>query len=207
MQTLHVDDAQALTVAVASLRPGQVVVVPTDTVYGLAARPDDEEAVRTIFRAKGRPMDVHLPVMAASLDQVRPLGVTISPAGAALAARWWPGPLTLAFGFDPDGSRPAWLAERQEVAVRVPDHDFLRAVLAQTGVLLVTSANPHGSATPPGPDEVAQTLAPHVGLIIDGGTLATTPSTLVNVAGVDPVVEREGALSKVEIARALEGVR
>ena len=91
--------------------------------------------------------------------------------------------------------------------MRVPDHDFLRAVLARTGVLLVTSANPHGSATPPGPDEVAQTLAPHVGLIIDGGTLATTPSTLVNVAGVDPVVEREGALSKVEIARALEGVR
>jgi L-threonylcarbamoyladenylate synthase len=207
IETRHMDDERALADAVATLRAGGVVVVPTDTVYGLAALPSDPGAVRKIFLAKGRPANVHLPVMAASLEQVRRLGVAISRDGAALAGRWWPGPLTLALGFDADAPRPAWLEGRLEVAVRVPDHDFLRAVLMQTGVLLVTSANQHGSATPPGAEEAATTLAPHVSLIIDGGRLEVTPSTLVNVGGAVPVIEREGALSETDIAHVLEQSR
>ena len=104
--------------------------MPTDTVYGLAARPVDADAVRAVYRLKGRPEGMHLPVLAASVDQVRALGVAFTPAAEALARRWWPGPLTLAFGFDPGLERPAWLDGRDEVAVRIPDHDFLRAVLA-----------------------------------------------------------------------------
>ena len=100
------------------------------------------------IRAKGRPEGMHLPVLAAVVEQVRALGVAFTPAARVLARRWWPGPLTLAFGFDPASERPAWLAGRDEVAVRIPDHDFLRSLLARTGVLVVTSANPHGAPTP-----------------------------------------------------------
>ena len=107
--------------------------MPTDTVYGLAARPDDRDAVQAVYRAKGRPDGMHLPVLAASLDQVRALGVELTEAASALAGRWWPGPLTLAFGFGAGALRPGWLAGRDEVAVRIPDHDFLRGLLRGTG--------------------------------------------------------------------------
>jgi L-threonylcarbamoyladenylate synthase len=201
MQTLHIDETGTLTTAATALLNGEVVVVPTDTVYGLAAIPGDAEAVHKVFLAKGRPDHLNLPVLAASLDQVAQLGVAFNPAAAALAARWWPGPLTMAFGLS-GGTHPPWLDGRDEVAVRIPDHRFLLDLLERTGVLLVTSANRHGSATPPSADQAAGTLAPHVNLIIDGGTLQATPSTLVNVRA-DPVVEREGALTRQDIAAAL----
>jgi L-threonylcarbamoyladenylate synthase len=203
-RTLLVDDTDALTAAAAALLGGEVVILPTDTVYGLAAVPDQARAVHNIFLAKDRPAQFNLPVLASSLDQVRQLGVSFTADAAALAARWWPGPLTMAFGFSEDTERPGWLAHREEVAVRIPDHPFVRALLERTGVLLVTSANRHGSATPPSPDEVAKHLAPHVSLLIDGGTLASTPSTLVNVHQVPSAVEREGAIARQDIASTLE---
>ncbi len=177
--------------------------MPTDTVYGLAARPEDREAVQLIYRAKGRPDGMHLPVLAASLDQVRALGVELTEAAATLARRWWPGPLTLAFGFADGAPRPEWLAGRDEVAVRIPDHDFLRGLLRRTGVLLVTSANPHGAPTPRAAADVAASLGDDVDLIVDGGRLTEVPSTLVNVRPARPTVEREGVIAVAEIERAL----
>jgi L-threonylcarbamoyladenylate synthase len=197
-------DADGERVAAAWLRRGGVAVVPTDTVYGLAARPAEEAAVRTIYRLKGRPEGMHLPVLAASVDQVRELGVAVTPGAEALAAKWWPGPLTLAFGFEPQGERPAWLQGRTEVAVRIPAHPFLQAVLQQTGVLVVTSANPHGAPTPRTASEVAGALGSAVELIVDGGELHDVPSTLVNVNGPAPSVEREGAIPRHAIAAALQ---
>ena len=78
---------------------------------------------------------------------------------------------TLAFGFDPGLERPDWLAGRDEVAVRIPDHDFLRALLERTGALVVTSANPHGAPTPRTAQDVAAGLGPAVDLVVDGGPL------------------------------------
>jgi L-threonylcarbamoyladenylate synthase len=202
MRIVRADDDGTLAAAEV-LGGGGVVVVPTDTVYGLAARPADADAVRAVFRAKGRPEGMHLPVLAASLEQVRGLGVDVTPAALALARRWWPGPLTMAFGFDAGGGRPSWLIGRDEVAVRIPDHDFLRALLRRTGVLVVTSANPHGAPTPRTAPDVAAGLGPSVDLVVDGGRLLDVPSTLVNVCGAEPVVEREGAISRAEVADAL----
>jgi L-threonylcarbamoyladenylate synthase len=205
---LRADDPAALDAARDALASGGLVVVPTDTVYGLAARPTDPEAVRGVYRAKGRPEGMHLPVLASDVDQVRALGVTFGPLVRELAGRWWPGPLTLAFGFDPESARPEWLAGRDEVAVRIPDHAFLRSLLAQSGVLVVTSANPHGSPTPRTAEEVAVgRLGQSVALIIDGGPLTEIPSTLVNVAGPAAVVEREGAIPADDIVRALSSVQ
>jgi len=199
---VRADDEGALA-ASEVLRAGGVVVVPTDTVYGLAARPGDSDAVQAVYRAKGRPEGMHLPILAATLEQVRALGVAFTPAATTLARWWWPGPLTLAFGFDVVGERPLWLAGREEVAVRIPDHDFLRALLAQTGVLVVTSANPHGAPTPRTAHDVAASLGPAIDLVVDGGSLRDVPSTLVNVRGAKPIVEREGAISRAEVAGAL----
>jgi L-threonylcarbamoyladenylate synthase len=206
MRIVRADD-EGRRAAAAVLGGGGVVVLPTDTVYGLAARPSDADAVQAVFRAKGRPEGMHLPVLAASLDQVLALGVDFTPAADALARCWWPGPLTLAFGFDPGSSRPAWLAGRDEVAVRIPDHEFLRALLARTGVLVVTSANPHGAPTPRTAHDVVAGLGAVVDLVVDGGPLRDVPSTLVNVHAPEPVVEREGAITRAEVADALAGAR
>ncbi len=114
----------------------------------------------------------------------------------------------MAFGFDDGASRPDWLVARNEVAVRVPDHAILRSILARTGPLFVTSANPHGAPTPRAAGDVAidgSLETPRGGhVIVDGGTLTEVPSTLVNVAGQGDraVVEREGAIA----ASALEAV-
>jgi L-threonylcarbamoyladenylate synthase len=205
---LRADDAAALGAARDALARGGLVVVPTDTVYGLAARPTDNEAVRAVYRAKGRPEGMHLPVLASDVDQVRALGVAYGPFARQLAGHWWPGPLTLAFSFELGSPRPEWLAGREEVAVRIPDHDFLRSLLAQTGALVVTSANPHGTPTPRTAQDVAGSgLGPSVDLIIDGGPLTEVPSTLVNVSGSSAVVEREGAIPADEINAVLSEER
>lgn len=203
---VRVDDDGALRVAGEALARGGLVVVPTDTVYGLAARPSDGDAVRAVYRAKGRPEGMHLPVLAADLDQVRTLGVSVGVALAALAERWWPGPLTVALGFDPSSPRPAWLSGRDEVAVRIPDHPFLRLLLATTGALVVTSANPHGVPTPLTAQDVADGgIGSFVDVIVDGGRLTETPSTLVKLSDGAAVVQREGAIPAAEIAGALAG--
>jgi L-threonylcarbamoyladenylate synthase len=209
-------DAGAADEAIAALLEGRVVVVPTDTVYGLAALPSSDDAVRSVYRVKQRPEGLHLPVLAAGMEDVRTLGVTVSGAAEALAARWWPGPLTMVFSFEDGTSRPTWLAERVEVAVRVPDHELLRSILARTGPLFVTSANPHGSPTAVTASAVVTALrgspgaAAAVALVVDGGRLTEIPSTLVNMTrggemiggGERPVIEREGAIP----ASALEEV-
>jgi L-threonylcarbamoyladenylate synthase len=198
---------EAIAAASTALVGGRVVVVPTDTVYGLAALPAAGAAIRSVYRIKERPEGLPLPLLAANIQDVRSLGVKVSAAAAALDARWWPGPLTMAFGFDDGASRPDWLAGRTEIAVRVPDHALLRRILARTGPLFVTSANPHGSPTPVTAAAVVEALqgspeADTVALVIDGGRLTEVPSTLVNVAGERPVIEREGAIP----ASAVESV-
>jgi L-threonylcarbamoyladenylate synthase len=93
------------------------------------------------------------------------------------------------------------------VAVRIPDHDFLRALLEQTGALLVTSANPHGAPTPRTAHDVVACLGSMVNLVVDGGELHDIPSTLVNVNGAEGSVEREGAIPRAAIERALQEAR
>ena len=207
MRTLLAHDDDALGVAAKALRAGEVVLVPTDTVYGLAAMPDRADAVHRMYVAKDRPSDLPLPVLAASLEQVRQLGVEFPAAATILSARWWPGPLTMALGLAAGSARPPWLNAREEVAVRIPAHDFLLALMEDTGVLLVTSANRHGEPTSPSAAEAGAQLAPHVELVIDAGTLTAVPSTLVNVRGEVAVVEREGAISKQDITAALDHLR
>jgi L-threonylcarbamoyladenylate synthase len=178
-----------------------VIVVPTDTVYGLAALPGDADAVQRIYVAKDRPDQLHLPVLAATLDQVRRLGVAFSHAAAILSSRWWPG--TADHGLRLLGHRGApglagWTGKRWRCASPTtpscwPDASHRPARRHQR--------QPPRRHTPPSAEEAGSRLAPHVSLVIDGGMLDTVPSTLVNVRTSPPVVEREGAITRGAISR------
>jgi L-threonylcarbamoyladenylate synthase len=200
-------DDGTLEAASSALRAGDVIVVPTDTVYGVAALPTIADAVRDIYAAKQRPTTQHLPVMAATVDQVRDLGLELTESGQALAVRWWPGPLTLVLGFSATAPRPQWLSGRDEVAVRIPDHAFLRDLIVRTGPLLVTSANQHGATTPPTAEDAGRELGGYPTLLVDGGTLSDTPSTLVNLHCESASIEREGVIGRTDIESVLAAAR
>ena len=132
--------------AIATLRAGGAVVVPTDTVYGLAVRADLPGAVDRLAALKDRAAEQPVAVLVASIEQADAVGL-LSVDARRLAERWWPGPLTLVLprraGLDWDLGEPAGT-----VGVRVPDHDLVRGLASAVGPLATTSANRHGDADP-----------------------------------------------------------
>ncbi|NHC13386.1 threonylcarbamoyl-AMP synthase [Motilibacter sp. E257] len=185
---------------------GGVALVPTDTVYGLAVSPLAPEAVDRVFAMKGRPGSKNLPVMVGDVGAVPALGVDVNDAAQRLlSSELVPGPLTIAFGFGPGDERPEWLAGRVEVAVRIPAHDLLRGLLRRTGPLLVTSANRSGEPTAENLEAILASLLEPPDLVLDGGQLSSTPSTLINCRPVPPVVERVGAAAPETVERILHG--
>jgi L-threonylcarbamoyladenylate synthase len=193
--------------AARTLRDGGVALVPTDTVYGLAASPERPDAVARIFELKDRPLTRQLPVMVAGLDDLAAIGLDVTePARKLLASDLMPGPLTLALGFRAGlapGEKPGWLEGRDEVAIRVPNHPWMREVLALTGPLLVTSANAHQQASGETVDAVLAQLHGTPEVVVDGGALSVVPSTLVNCRAVPPKIEREGAVPAARIEEVL----
>jgi len=199
-QLLSAGEPASLRLAAAALVDGDVVAVPTDTVYGLAADPTQPEAVARLFALKGRPEDVPLPVLVAGPEQLALVAGGLEVAAAELAARFWPGPLTLVVPrraeFTVDLGGPP--AARQTVGVRRPDHPVVVALCELLGPLAVTSANRHGAAPATTPDQVAAAFAGADGLayILDGGTCDGTPSTVVECRGPVSRCLREGAISR-----------
>jgi L-threonylcarbamoyladenylate synthase len=189
--------------AVETLRAGGIVLLPTDTVYGLAVHPEHgADSLARLFAMKRRPLSRNLPIMVASPDQAEALGARVTGAARRLLAAFSPGPLTLALGLDPERA-PAWLAGRDEIAIRIPDDVFLLDVLRQAGPLLVTSANLHAQETPESMRQVLDQLDGEPDLAIDGGDRATVPSTLVNCNLPAPAVERVGAVPAEQIQKVL----
>ncbi|HEX2746177.1 MAG TPA: L-threonylcarbamoyladenylate synthase [Streptosporangiaceae bacterium] len=187
----------------ACLLAGGVVLLPTDTVYGLAVHPGHDDAITRLFAMKGRPRSVNLPVMISSRDDILALGGVVSEAAELLLeSKYVPGPLTLAVGVSPPNLVP-WLRGRIEFAVRVPDDERLLGIIAKTGPLLVTSANLHAEQVRESVPEIVSTLAREPDLVIDDGNRDTVPSTLVNCRLVPPVVERVGAVPQEEIEAVL----
>lgn len=184
------------------LRDGGVILLPTDTVYGLAVHPTRPDAADRLFAMKRRPRGRNLPIMVASAGELETLGVELNEPAWRLTAAFFPGPLSLALGLRP-GAAPAWLAGRVEVAVRVPDDAGLAAILEATGPLLVTSANIHEQSTPESVPAILAALDGEPDLVIDGGVRKVVPSTLVNCNLPAPVVERAGVIPADEIERVL----
>jgi L-threonylcarbamoyladenylate synthase len=186
--------------AAATLRAGGLVAFPTETVYGLGAHALDADAVRRIFAAKGRPADnpliVHLGA-AADLDTVV---ASVSPLARRLAARYWPGPLTLVLPAAPEvpAVTRGGLAT---VAVRVPDHPVALRLLRAAGVpVAAPSANRSGRPSPTTADHVRADLGDTVDVIVDGGPCELgVESTVVDASGEVPVVLREGMITREEL--------
>ncbi|HEX2049301.1 MAG TPA: L-threonylcarbamoyladenylate synthase [Actinomycetota bacterium] len=187
--------------AVEALARGELAIVPTDTVYGVAARVDRPDAVARVFALKGRPADKPLPVLGAD-DGALETVVAFDDDARRLAGAFWPGPLTLVLprapGFDADlgGAAP-------DVGVRVPARAVTLALLERTGPLAVTSANRSGE--PPALTAAAARAAlPGVAVVVDDGELAGTPSTVAALAGGLRVV-RAGPVSADSLRAALYG--
>jgi L-threonylcarbamoyladenylate synthase len=193
-------DQAGIDAALAALRAGRLVGLPTETVYGLAGDARDPRAIRRIFAAKGRPADNPLIVHVAGLDAVADLVTEITPLARALASRYWPGPLTLVL----DASPRVPLVTRAglaTVAVRVPDHPVAATVLAQGGIpLAAPSANRSGRPSPTRPEHVVAGLGDAVEVVLDGGPcLVGVESTVVDARGRRPIVLRDGNVTREEL--------
>jgi L-threonylcarbamoyladenylate synthase len=174
-------DEDGIRQAAARLRAGGLVAVPTETVYGLAARADRDESVASIYRAKGRPSFNPLIVHVADVTRAEQVA-TFDPRAHALAAAFWPGPLTMVLPLRNDADiAPTVTAGLATVALRSPDHAVMRAVLEQAGVpLAAPSANRSGAVSPTNAQHVAQSLGSSVEMILDAGScLEGVESTIV----------------------------
>ncbi|MBM3884857.1 MAG: threonylcarbamoyl-AMP synthase [Gemmatimonadetes bacterium] len=195
----HPDEA-LLQEAAALLRGGGLVAFPTETVYGLGAHALDAAAVRRIFSAKGRPafnpLIVHVPDVATAKTLV-----TAWPEVAdRLAARWWPGPLTLVLpkrAMVPDEVT----AGRASVAIRIPAHPVARALLAAVGLpIAAPSANRFTELSPVTGAQVARSLGDRVAMILDGGrTPVGIESTVVDCTTTPPTLLRPGTITRAEL--------
>lgn len=165
-----VPDEPGIARAAALLRAGRLVAVPTETVYGLAARADREDAVAAIYRAKGRPDFNPLIVHLASLDQARALA-RFDDRAEMLAEKYWPGPLTLVLPSRPESPVvPAVTAGLATIALRMPDHPVMQRLLGEVGIpLAAPSANRSGDVSPTAAGHVARSLGQAVDAVVDGG--------------------------------------
>jgi L-threonylcarbamoyladenylate synthase len=193
--------------AVAALRAGRLVVLPTDTVYGLAADGESEPAARSLYAAKGRDAIQPTAVLFASVD-VLVERVPELPAAAVEAVRTLlPGPFTLIV--ENPARRYAWLNPQRPDAIglRVPAVTGApRAVLEALGAVVATSANLPGGADPRRLEDVPPEIAAAVDVVIEAGELPGTPSTVVDLTGPEPRVLREGAVTAADALERLRGL-
>ncbi|MGO8687521.1 MAG: L-threonylcarbamoyladenylate synthase [Candidatus Dormibacteria bacterium] len=182
--------------AAAAIRAGQVVVVPTDTVYGLAGDPSDPVAVERIYAIKGRPPQLELNLLAADVSQLAAL-VELDGVARSLASAFWPGPLSLVCPVA--GRRLAIPRLGTTLMVRVPGHELLRRLLAATGPVASTSANHHG--LPPATSAAAAEaeLGAEVAGTVDGGPSLGMASTIIDLSSRPPRVLREGPIAWIAL--------
>lgn len=199
-------DERAIALAAARLRHGDLAALPTETVYGLAARADSEAAVASIYRAKRRPDFNPLIVHVADIAQAASLA-EFGAKAHDLARRYWPGPLTMVLPLKKGAPvAPAVTAGLPTIALRMPAHPVMRAVLAETGLpLAAPSANRSGAVSPTEASHVAASLGSDAGMILDGGRCATgLESTIV---ALDPDkgwrLLRPGPIALSELAAIL----
>lgn len=201
--SLREDPEGSLHRAFAELRAGGVVVLPTDTVYGIAANAFDRQATARIFTIKRRPRSLPLPVLVSRPRQAWALCSDVPAYAAELAAAFWPGGLTLVLpmvdglewdlGDDPTGT----------VALRIPAHADLVRLLERIGPIACTSANVSGEPTPPTIEGIRDRLGSEVGVYLDGGPARSDQgSTIVDCTGREPRIIREGTISALQIRAA-----
>jgi len=188
--------------AVKILTSGGLVAFPTDTVYGLGALAFDQDSIKSIYRAKDRPVEKAIPILIGDIDDLELVAAEVPQMALIFAARFWPGPLTCVV---PKNQKlPSAVSATPTVAVRVPDHADARALLRAAGPMAVTSANISGGLVSSTAQEVLDQLNGRIPLILDGGsTLGGVPSTVVDCTGDSPTILRGGPISLEALLIAL----
>lgn len=193
----------ALEAATLAVRRGELIVLPTDTVYGIGCDAFDPAAVRELLAAKGRGRDMPPPVLISAATTADALAVGLPHYARALMERFWPGPLTI-------------VARQQEslqwdlgetmgtVAIRIPDDEIAREILERTGPLAVSSANVSGRPAASRVQQASDMLGDSVAVYVDGGERGGDASTIVDVTSDEPRVLRLGALTIEDLNVALE---
>lgn len=196
--------ASDLARAAALLAQGELVAIPTETVYGLAVRADDAAAVARLFIAKGRPADNPLIVHVASVGAIDTVAQALTPLAARLLASFAPGPLTVVLDARPDLPR-AVTGGLDTVGVRIPDHAIARALIERSGLALAApSANRSSRPSPTTAAHVLADLDGRIAAVVDGGPARVGfESTVVDARGHLPIVLREGAVSRELLAASL----
>lgn len=177
----------------AAILDGQVVGLPTDTVYGIGVDPFNPDAVAKLYELKGRPVHKPVGVLVATVDQATEIG-DLSGEGAELARRHWPGALTLIVR--PRVVMADWVGDEQRrtLGVRVPDHDVARTLLEVSGPLAVTSANESGGREAMNDREARDVFGARVAVYVEGTAPGREASTVVDATGGRLQVIREGPI-------------
>ena len=193
-------DPASIQRAVAALRAGCVIAFPTDTVYGVGAHGLLHDAVDQLYVVKGRPAEKAIPLLLADAAEADTVARDISPAARELMRRFWPGALTIVLRKQPH--LPLAVTATDTVAVRVPDHAVVRALITALGApLAATSANRSGEPELLDAQAIARVLGASLELILDGGPCAGgVPSTVVDASGPVLRVLRAGAIPAEALA-------
>jgi L-threonylcarbamoyladenylate synthase len=197
---------KGVAAAVAAVRRGLLVVLPTDTVYGVGVDAFDAEGVQRLLDAKGRGRDMPPPVLISAATTLEALATDLPGWAQALTEQYWPGPLTIVCRQQPS---LRWdLGEtRGTVAVRMPDDQTALDLLGRTGPLAVSSANTTGEPAAADADGAERMLGESVVVILDDGPRAgSAASTILDCTSTRPRILREGAISAAELAPVLEGL-
>jgi L-threonylcarbamoyladenylate synthase len=195
----------SVTRAGGALHDGELVVIPTDTVYGVAADAFNPHGTRRIFEAKERPRSIPLPVFLRSPKQLPGLCPTLPDAAESLMAAYWPGPLTIVVPAQP---ALRWDLGDNEgtIAVRMPLDEVALAVIRAVGPLAVTSANRAGQPPPTTVEEAREQLGAAVRHYLDDGPRRSrTASTIVDLTRRTPSVLREGAIDGADVLAVARG--
>ena len=197
-QVISATDCSAVESARIILEKGGLIAFPTDTVYGLGCLVNNPNAIGRLYEVKERSQSKAIAVLIADLEDLKGLTAEVPILAAELAARFWPGALTLVFPKHP--ALPENLSPLPTVGIRMPDHSFARSLMRLTGPLATTSANISGQSNPANAEEVLEQLDGRINLIIDGGVVSGgIPSTVVDCTSPTPRVLRIGAFSPEQL--------
>jgi L-threonylcarbamoyladenylate synthase len=198
---LSVNHPEATQEAKRIIQNHGVIVFPTDTIYGIASDAFSPEGIKSIFKIKQRPASKALPVLIGDYSQLELLTSSINEKVQRIMQAFWPGPLTIILAKSP--VLPAELSPHPTIGIRMPDLQFTRQLLRESGPLATTSANLSGGSNPVSVKDVIEQLGDEIDLILDGGpTPGPAASTVIDATGSELMYLREGPI-KIEDLEAL----
>lgn len=200
---LSADNKGAIEQTAVSLKQGSLVVLPTDTVYGVAANAFDARAVEQLYVVKKRPLSKPIPVLLADPADLHLVAASVPALAAGLINNYWPGALSLIVPKKPH--LPAALSPNEGVAVRIPDCPVARAVIRQAGgAIAATSANLSGEEPALTAVSAYEALGEQVALVLDNGpSLGTIASTVIDCLGTTPKIVRPGPITEQELLETI----